>query len=93
MKNFTFTLFIVCAFLTGCFASKIVDVVIPSLEANQSTIQKWEYKYVTFGSAWTGINKEKLNTELNKLGSEGWELETSTGSTKVLTLCFKRPLQ
>ena len=53
-------------------------------------ITQWEYKIISTGPS----EKEKLEKDINQLGSQGWEnsgtLSNSIGSG---TLIFKRPKQ
>jgi hypothetical protein len=54
-----------------------------------STRQVWEYKVVFVpGSNWF---PEQIEPQLNKLGTEGWELSTTGMATGVLIYTFKRP--
>jgi hypothetical protein len=58
---------------------------------------KWEYYlYEVKVSGWTGkINIPEIDEELNRLGSEGWELvhsisPTAAGTASALTIILKR---
>lgn len=57
---------------------------------------RYEYKVVSFGSMWKTFDQEKLEEELNVLGSQGWELvakeaRSQGGASSGLVLIFKRP--
>jgi len=57
----------------------------------------WEYKTVIFKtSSWTGkMDVEEVDSKLNELGKENWELVISDGASlsKYLMYTFKRPLE
>lgn len=55
---------------------------------------KWQYRVLTVGGALRGITDEALETELNALGEEGWEVvEVITSQrTARVTVVAKRPL-
>lgn len=63
---------------------------------------KWEYKVIKLDAAGPWINQGKvdeavLETEMNRLGSQGWELVSAFdtnrggGSTRDVIAVFKRP--
>ena len=61
-------------------------------------MQKWEYKYINLYSI-TDLCKKlgiqytsDINTIFNFLGSNGWELVTSSGDSNVVFV-FKRPVE
>ncbi len=54
----------------------------------------WEYRVQSFGGTLSGPKDEALESELNALGQEGWEVlavRPHENSNK-LTIFFKRPL-
>jgi hypothetical protein len=55
---------------------------------------QWEYRVVTFGGALRSAKDEQMESELNALGEEGWEVVglTKRESTYRITLIAKRPL-
>lgn len=59
-------------------------------------MKRFEYKVVSVGSIWKTLDTDKLEEELNILGSQGWELVTKvarsggSGSTGLIMI-FKRP--
>lgn len=64
-------------------------------------MKKFEYKTITMdaeGIFGGKINNEKLEKELNRLGSEGWELVSTVtssvtyGKTAYIVSVFKREL-
>jgi hypothetical protein len=54
----------------------------------------WEYRVRTFGSFFSGINDEELESILNEWGTEGWEVVSARGieNTSKVTILAKRPL-
>ncbi len=59
-----------------------------------TTPMQWEYRVLTFGSAWSGVNDEELEILLDSWGEEGWdvfEVSPITNSSKV-RITAKRPL-
>jgi len=60
---------------------------------------RWEYRTVLFQPHWQVANLDatELDTQLNQLGNDGWELVSTTstsigaGLTRDLVLVFKRP--
>lgn len=67
-----------------------VSVNSQTTQAQNSTLQKWEYKSVD--KSWVTVSEDKMN----KLGNEGWELvaiETQevSGQTTQVRYVFKRP--
>ena len=66
------------SFLVGAAAMFTAPQLIPEAQAEESSIEKWEYKVL-------GVNVRKLE-EVNTLGAQGWELVE--GSTSMWV--FKR---
>ena len=63
---------------------------------------KWEYKRIKLAvSSWAGlkIDEEELDSLMNDLGSQGWELvvgldtNDSDGQTRDVVMVFKRQTQ
>ena len=55
---------------------------------------QWEYRVLTFGSAWSGVNDEALERLLDEWGEEGWEVfqvSPLTNSSKI-RITARRPL-
>jgi hypothetical protein len=55
---------------------------------------QWEYRVLTFGSAWSGVKDEELEVLLDDWGEQGWEvfeIAPITNSSKV-RITAKRPL-
>ncbi len=55
---------------------------------------QWEYHVVSVGSFWSAPSDEQMETFLNELGQEGWEVVSSFpahNSSKV-TFVTRRPL-
>jgi len=57
------------------------------------TVQ-WEYRLETFGTIWSGLKDEALQTILDEWGQDGWEVITiyKPGSSDRATVVAKRPL-
>jgi hypothetical protein len=55
---------------------------------------QWEYRAKTFGSFFTSIKDEELETILNEWGLEGWEIISARGieNTNKVTILAKRLL-
>lgn len=54
----------------------------------------WEYRVLTFGSAWSGVKDEELEALLDLWGEEGWEvfeISPITNSSKI-RIAARRPL-
>jgi hypothetical protein len=54
--------------------------------------EQWEYRVVTFGSAWQGMKDEEIEAGLNEMGAEGWEVIGMTFYPHQLKVAAKRPL-
>jgi len=57
-------------------------------------ITQWEYKVFSAGSFWSAPSDEQMETLLNELGQDGWEVVASfppRNSSKV-TFVARRPL-
>ena len=55
---------------------------------------QWEYRVLTVGSFW-GTDNKLLETRLNELGQDGWEVISALPhgpSTAAVTIVAKRPL-
>jgi hypothetical protein len=54
----------------------------------------WEYQVRTFGSFFSSIKDEELESILNEWGTEGWEVVSARGieNTNKVTILAKRPL-
>jgi hypothetical protein len=94
-------LVLVVAFLAGCEASRLANVVVPPAHAGEP-VQRWEYacprpERDSFAGTWRPETFEAL---ANKFGREGWELATGAGAgsgagvsqSETIIFCFKRPL-
>lgn len=81
-KGFKHGLGMVAAFVLGCASAPLV---VPAISAQSAPpgVQRWQYTCYRDASS---INVE----ELNRFGSEGWELVGARDST--MTACFKRPM-
>ncbi len=57
-------------------------------------INAWEYRVFSLGSWWRGPSNEELETVLNELGAEGWEVVCFANeySSSKVRLVAKRPL-
>jgi hypothetical protein len=54
---------------------------------------KWEYRVRSFGSGWTAMKDDELESNLNEWGEEGWEVVTATVDTsRRVRVIAKRPL-
>jgi hypothetical protein len=55
---------------------------------------QWEYRIQTFGTFFSGVKDEDLETMLNEWGTEGWEVVSARGieNTSKVTILAKRPL-
>ncbi|OGO08944.1 MAG: hypothetical protein A2Z66_07345 [Chloroflexi bacterium RBG_13_66_10] len=55
---------------------------------------QWEYRVISLGGGLRGTKDEQMETELNALGDEGWEVVglTSRENSQRITLVAKRPL-
>jgi hypothetical protein len=76
-KNFFAGLFVGLGLL-GIFAFRPVE------NEKPSTVQKWEYKV----DESINLTASKMESKMNTLGAEGWELVISGGSR-----IYKRPLE
>ena len=89
MRQFLLGLTISIAFIAGCVASQLAQIVIPPARAGAPT-QRWEYfcERDTDGP-WTPEGIAKLNSA----GREGWEfVQQLAGSGGIRDVyCFKRP--
>lgn len=57
-------------------------------------VMQWEYRVVTFGSFWRGVNDAELEAALNEWGEEGWEVvgfRTVENSNRAQVIA-RRPL-
>ena len=52
-------------------------------------MDKWEYKYVYFGGI-NGLKMLDFETEMNKLGDEGWEIICATETERGTRVFLKR---
>ncbi len=55
---------------------------------------KWEYRVLTWGSAWKSNKDEDLEALLNEWGEEGWEVISAVHppNSDKIKLIAKRPL-
>jgi hypothetical protein len=59
-----------------------------------SELNQWEYRVLTFGTFFKGVKDEDLESLLNQLGEEGWEVvgfRTVENSNQCQAIA-KRPL-
>ena len=83
---------VAAVFLVGCAVGGVSSqVVVPKASAQQAAtaaLTRWEYRCMTDAS-W-----EKVRTDMNGAGAQGWELVSHTyepGLIDATTACFKRP--
>jgi hypothetical protein len=57
-------------------------------------VQTWEYRVFTFGSFFKGVKDEELESVLNQLGQESWELVgvRTIENNNQAQFVLKRPL-
>ena len=57
-------------------------------------ISKWEYRFESFGSFWSGIKTKEIEEILNQWGEEGWEVvsESAFENYNVIYVVAKHPL-
>jgi len=53
--------------------------------------QPWIYKVVTLKPALFGVKNEQAESELNRLGLQGWELVNALQVGMSVTLYLKKP--
>ena len=51
-------------------------------------MDKWEYKLIWFGL--NGLKMSEFETELNKLGDDGWEVICATETSHTTRVLLKR---
>lgn len=56
------------------------------------TLQQWEYRFETLGSAFTRPRDEQIEDLLNEWGEEGWELVNFSVESNKIFLLARRPL-
>lgn len=71
-------------------AAALMFLLLTATVAHGAAKTAWEYKvvFINLGEMRTA----DIQTKINALGAEGWELVTATeGDTKIVNLYFKRP--
>lgn len=90
MRQFFLGLSISIAFVAGCVASQLTQLVVPPARAG-TPAQRWEYFCQNdIGRPWKPEDMAKLNS----IGKEGWELVqqlVGTQGSQGDVYCFKRP--
>ena len=59
-----------------------------------SELNQWEYRVFTVGTFWKGVRDDVLESMLNALGEEGWEVVTfrTIENSNQSQVIAKRPL-
>lgn len=57
-----------------------------------STLQRWEYRFETLGSAFSRPKDEQIEDLLNEWGEDGWELVSFSVESSKLLFLARRPL-
>jgi Domain of unknown function (DUF4177) len=57
-------------------------------------LTQWEYKVFSAGSFWSGPTEEQMETFLNELGVDGWEVVSSfpARNSSKITFIARRPM-
>jgi hypothetical protein len=57
-----------------------------------SDYAQWEYRILSFGSAWKGAKDEEIEATLNEWGADGWEVIGFSTAPPQVKVAAKRPL-
>jgi hypothetical protein len=86
MRRFLPGLSLSIAFVAGCVAAQLSQLVIPPARANHP-VPRWEYHCVKG----LGGDERENTAVLSSIGAQGWELVTILPGGFSLMACFKRP--